>query len=97
MAIVIWYLIERACFSLISAFSRRGKGLRHTVATTLRKAGMEERQIADLLGQKTPAMARHYSRSANLAERNRLTLEVLEKENERRSETVKPLKKSVKP
>jgi len=73
------------------------KGLRHTVATTLREAGMEERQIADLLGQKTPAMARHYSRSANLAERNRLTLEVLEKENERRSETVKPLKKSVKP
>lgn len=73
------------------------KGLRHTVATTLREAGLEERQIADLLGQKTPSMARHYSRSANLAERNRQTMETLEKENERRSKVVKPLKKSVKP
>tara|TARA_R110000737_G_scaffold204878_1_gene223633 strand:- start:1281 stop:2372 length:1092 start_codon:yes stop_codon:yes gene_type:complete len=73
------------------------KGLRHTVATTLRETGMGERQIADLLGQKTPAMARHYSRSANLAERNRLTLDVLEKENERRSKIVKPFSKTVKP
>lgn len=73
------------------------KGLRHTVATTLREAGLEERQIADLLGQKTPSMARHYSRSANLADRNRITMETLEKENERRSQTVKPFKKTVKP
>lgn len=73
------------------------KGLRHTVATTLREAGLEERQIADLLGQRTPAMARHYSRSANLAERNRLTMETLEKENERRSKVVKPFLKTVKP
>ena len=73
------------------------KGLRHTVATTLREAGLEERQIADLLGQKTPSMARHYSRSANLAERNRITMETLEKENERRSKVVKPFKKTVKP
>jgi len=73
------------------------KGLRHTVATTLREAGLEERQIADLLGQKTPSMARHYSRSANLAERNRITVETLEKENARRSKVVKPFKKAVKP
>lgn len=73
------------------------KGLRHTVATTLREAGLEERQIADLLGQKTPAMARHYSRSANLADRNRITMETLEKENERRSKVVKPFQKTVKP
>lgn len=73
------------------------KGLRHTVATTLREAGLEERQIADLLGQKTPAMARHYSRSANLADRNRITMETLEKENERRSKVVKPFNKTVKP
>ncbi|MCB0636586.1 MAG: tyrosine-type recombinase/integrase [Lewinella sp.] len=73
------------------------KGLRHTVATTLREAGLEERQIADLLGQKTPSMARHYSRSANLADRNRITMETLEKENERRSKVVKPFKKTVKP
>ncbi|WP_127114012.1 tyrosine-type recombinase/integrase [Shimia sediminis] len=73
------------------------KGLRHTVATTLREAGLDERQIADLLGQKTPSMARHYSRSANLADRNRITMETLEKENERRSKVVKPFKETVKP
>lgn len=66
------------------------KGLRHTVATTLREAGLDERRIADLLGQKTPSMARHYSRSANLAEKNRETIATLEKENERRSKVVKP-------
>ncbi|WP_255731464.1 phage portal protein [Phaeobacter sp. B1627] len=58
---------------------------------------MEERQIADLLGQKTPSMARHYSRSANLADRNRITMETLELENERRSQVVKPISKIVKP
>ncbi|TNF63883.1 MAG: site-specific recombinase [Rhodobacteraceae bacterium] len=71
------------------------KGLHHTVATTLREAGLEERQIADLLGQKTPSMARHYSRSANLADHNRITMETLERENERRSKVVKPFKKTV--
>ncbi|MCP4205713.1 MAG: tyrosine-type recombinase/integrase, partial [Shimia sp.] len=73
------------------------KGLRHTVATTLREAGLDERRIADLLGQKTPSMARHYSRSANLAEKNRETMATLEKENERRAKIVKPSPKSVKP
>ena len=73
------------------------KGLRHTVATAQREAGLEERQIADLLGQKTLSMALHYSRSANLADRNRITMEALEKENERRSKVVKPFKKTVKP
>ena len=58
------------------------KGLRHTVATTLREAGVSERAIADLLGQKTDAMARHYSRSANLETRNRKTLAALEKRSE---------------
>lgn len=38
------------------------KRLRHVVATTLREAGLDERQIADLLGQKSPSMARNYSR-----------------------------------
>ncbi|UWR88062.1 tyrosine-type recombinase/integrase [Phaeobacter inhibens] len=73
------------------------KGLRHTVATTLREAGLDERRIADLLGQKTPSMARHYSRSANLADKNRETMATLEKEIERRTKTVKPSAKSVKP
>jgi integrase len=69
------------------------KGLRHTVATTLREAGMDERSIADLLGQKTPAMARHYSRDANLAAKNRKTMLVLERANKARSKGVKPSSK----
>ncbi len=66
------------------------KGLRHTVATTLREAGLDERRIADLLGQKTPSMARHYSRSANFADKNRETMASLEKKNARRAKIVKP-------
>ncbi|MCC5973452.1 MAG: hypothetical protein JJT81_05320 [Rubellimicrobium sp.] len=54
------------------------KGLRHTVATTLREAGLDERRIADLLGQKTPSKARNYPRSANLADKNRETMATLE-------------------
>jgi hypothetical protein len=73
------------------------KGLRHTVATTLREAGLDERRIADLLGQKTLSMARHYSRSANLAAKNRETMATLETENARRARIVKPSAKSVKP
>ena len=73
------------------------KCLRHTVATTLREAGLDERRVADLLGQKTPSMARHYSRSANLAEKNCETMATLEKENERRAKIVKPSPESVKP
>ena len=73
------------------------KGLRHTVATTLREAGLDERRIADFLGQKTLSMARHYSRSANLAAKNRETMATLETENARRARIVKPSAKSVKP
>ena len=73
------------------------KGLRHTVATTLREAGLDERRIADLLGQKSLSMARHYSRSANLAAKNRETMATLESENARRARIVKPSAKSVKP
>lgn len=73
------------------------KGLRHTVATALREAGLDERRIADLLGQKTPSMARHYSRDANLAAKNAETMESWERENERRAKVVKPFTKTVKP
>lgn len=73
------------------------KGLRHTVATTLREAGLDERRIADLLGQRTPSMARHYSRSANLADKNCETMKTLEAENERRAKVVKPSENTVKP
>ncbi len=40
------------------------KGLRHTMATILAEMGQGERTIADVLGQKTTEMARHYSRRA---------------------------------
>jgi integrase len=42
-------------------------GLRHTVATELRELGFDTRTIADMLGQKTEAMAAHYSRTADLS------------------------------
>ena len=73
------------------------KGLRHTVATVLREAGVSPRKIADLLGQKTESMATHYSRNANLAESNRETMGLLDSETERRTKVVKPFPKSVKP
>jgi integrase len=41
------------------------KGLRHTVATILSEIGFDDRTIADMLSQKTEAMARHYSKRAN--------------------------------
>lgn len=65
------------------------KGLRHTVATVLREIGLDLRQIADLLGQRTESMASHYSKDAKLAERNRATVILLDQENERRTKAVK--------
>jgi integrase len=41
-------------------------GLRHTVAVILREAGLDERAIADALGQETIEMARHYAKGADL-------------------------------
>jgi integrase len=40
-------------------------GLRHTVATVLAEAGVEAETIAAWLGQRSTAMAMHYSREAN--------------------------------
>jgi integrase len=40
-------------------------GLRHTVRRKLAEAGCDARTIASILGQKTTAMAEHYSRQAN--------------------------------
>lgn len=73
------------------------KGLRHTMATLLHEAGTDLRRIADLLGQKTESMANWYSRDAQLAERNRETIAVYEREIERRTLTVKPHRQAVKP
>ena len=43
-----------------------------------------------MLGQKTPAMARHYSRDANLATKNRKTVLALERANKSRAKVIKP-------
>ncbi|CAJ0862121.1 hypothetical protein AMST5_01459 [freshwater sediment metagenome] len=43
-----------------------GHGLRHTLGTRLREAGADDRTIADILGQRSTAMARHYSENAKL-------------------------------
>jgi integrase len=45
-----------------------GHGLRHTLGTRLREAGADDRTIADILGQRSTAMARHYSENAELPE-----------------------------
>jgi len=71
--------------------------VRRSVATTLREAGLDERRIADHLGQKILSMARHYSRSANLAAKNRETMATLETENPRRAEIVRPSAKNAEP
>ncbi|KAA6205829.1 MAG: hypothetical protein DU429_01155 [Candidatus Tokpelaia sp.] len=41
------------------------KGLRHTGASILAEMGYDNRIIADMPGQRTIAMAQHYSRRAN--------------------------------
>jgi integrase len=41
-------------------------GLRHTLGTRQREAGADDRTIADILGQRSTAMARHYSENAAL-------------------------------
>jgi len=66
-------------------------GLRHTVATILRETGMSPRAIADALGQKTEAMALHYSKEADLSKAMEKTSKRFEREvNNRRTLTVKP-------
>lgn len=73
------------------------KALRHTLATSLREKGIDERSIADVLGQKTPAMARHYSRNAALAKKNKKTMKSIRKREKALAEVVKPSSESVKP
>ena len=67
------------------------KGLRHTVATILAEMGYDERTIADMLAQKTTAMARHYSTRANKTEKMNAVVKNFDKEmNRRRTKVVKP-------
>ena len=44
-------------------------GLRHTLGTLLKEAGAHDGEIADVLGQKSTAMARHYSKEAGLSDK----------------------------
>lgn len=60
------------------------KGLRHTVATILREMGKDYSAIADMLGQKTEAMARHYSRRADMSKKMTETIADFEAEVNRR-------------
>lgn len=67
------------------------KGLRHTVATILREMGKDYATIASMLGQKTEAMAKHYSRRADMSKQNAATVSDFEAElNKRRTKNVKP-------
>lgn len=66
-------------------------GLPHTVATILAEMGMDDRTIADMLGQRTLAMAQHYSRRANRARKLTGVVENFDAEvNRRRTKVVKP-------
>jgi len=44
-------------------------GLRHTLGTLLKEAGAHDGEIADVLGQKSTAMARHYSKEAGISDK----------------------------
>jgi len=65
------------------------KGLRHTVATILREMGKDPATIANMLGQKTEAMAKHYSRRADMGKQMAETVEAFSAEvNRRRTKSV---------
>ncbi|TIL84302.1 MAG: hypothetical protein E5Y73_34035 [Mesorhizobium sp.] len=67
------------------------KGLRHTVATILAEMGYDERTIADMLGQKTIEMARHYSKRANKSRKMSAVVTSFDAElNRRGTKNVKP-------
>jgi len=66
-------------------------GLRHTVAVILREIGLDERTIADALGQRTTEMARRYAKGADLAPKMRGVARKFEAElNKRETRAVKP-------
>ena len=70
---------------------QRHQGLRHTVATILREMGHDTRTIADMLAQKTIAMAEHYSHRANKTQKLTPVVESFDAEvNRRRTKLVKP-------
>jgi integrase len=74
-------------FKLIRKLAKDGKvgkglsfhGIRSTVATELREAGVDLRTIADLLGQNTEQMASHYSKDADVSANVKDAAEKLER------------------
>jgi integrase len=58
-------------------------GLRHTLGTMLKEAGMADGDIADVLGQKTVSMARHYSKNAGLSSDTKAKIVALKMSRER--------------
>jgi integrase len=66
------------------------KGLRHTVAMILSEMSFDDRTTADCLGQKTEAMARHYSRRADKSRKLNAVVKDFDHEvNSRRTSRVK--------
>jgi integrase len=66
------------------------KGLRHTVATILAEMGKDHGTIALVLGHATEAMAKHYSRRANMTTRTTSAVADFEAElNKRKTKVVK--------
>ena len=70
-------------------------GLRHTVATELRELGYDNRTIADMLGQKSEAMAAHYSRDADLHDKLKPAVERMQIAEETRTKVSRKSEKSV--
>lgn len=67
------------------------KGLRHTVATILSEMRVDSRTIADMLGQRTTAMADLYSRRKNLTTKlTPVSKDLGDELNRRRAKIVKP-------
>jgi integrase len=67
------------------------KGLRHTVGSILAELGYDDRTIADMLGQETEVMARHYSKRANRTRKMSGVVADFEAElNKRKTGSVKP-------
>jgi integrase len=67
-------------------------GLRHTVGTILREMGMDERTIADALGQSGIEMARHYAKTADLKPKMRGVVDKFDVEmDKRKTNAVNPV------
>ena len=61
------------------------------MATILTEMGYDERTVADMLGQKTIEMARHYSKKANKTRKMSPVVVAFDAElNRRRTKNVKP-------